>query len=131
MRATLYTDGGSRGNPGPAAYAYVLEAEDGESALRFVAQHQGRIDLVVSDVVMPRLGGRQLVDRLHAFRPGLKALYLSGYMDDTVLRHGVVDHHVAFLAKPFTPSALAAKVREVLDQRDPELGGTMTFNAPG
>ena len=95
----------------------VLEAADGREAVRLAEQHHGRIDLVVSDVVMPYLGGRQLVERLAAVRPGLKVLFLSGYTDDAVVRHGVREAEYAFLQKPFSPTALAQKVRDVLDQR--------------
>ncbi len=94
----------------------VLAAPDGEEALRLCREHGGPIDLVVSDVVMPRLGGRQLADGLAALRPGVKILFLSGYTDDAVVRHGVLEAETAFLQKPFTPAGLAHKVREVLDQ---------------
>ncbi len=95
----------------------VLEAADGREAVRVAEQHAGRIDLVASDVVMPYLGGRQLVERVAATRPGIKVLFLSGYTDDAVVRHGVLEAEYAFLQKPFTPTALAQKVREVLDAR--------------
>jgi two-component system cell cycle sensor histidine kinase/response regulator CckA len=93
----------------------VLEARHGVEALRLAEQHTGPIHLLLSDVVMPELGGRELADRLAALRPGLKILYLSGYTDDAVLRHGVQEAEAALLQKPFTPDALALKVREVLD----------------
>jgi two-component system cell cycle sensor histidine kinase/response regulator CckA len=93
----------------------VLEADDGQRAVQLVEDHRGPIDLVVSDVVMPYLGGRQLVERLSALRPGLKVLFMSGYTDDAVVRHGVLTTDYAFLQKPFTPPILAQKVREVLD----------------
>jgi two-component system, cell cycle sensor histidine kinase and response regulator CckA len=94
----------------------VMEAEDAASAVKAAAGHAGRIDLLVTDVVMPGLGGRELSERLLEARPGLKVLYLSGYTDDAVVRHGVLHESVNFLQKPFTPAALAHKVREVLDQ---------------
>jgi two-component system, cell cycle sensor histidine kinase and response regulator CckA len=93
----------------------VLEADDGQRAVQLVKDHRGPIDLVLSDVVMPYLGGRQLVERLSALRPSLKVLFMSGYTDDAVVRHGVLATDYAFLQKPFTPTALAQKVREVLD----------------
>jgi CheY-like chemotaxis protein len=93
----------------------LLEARDGLEAIRVAQNHDGPIHLVVSDVVMPHLGGRQLAERLAGVHPGLKMLFLSGYTDDTVIRHGILEAEVAFLQKPFTPTALAQKVRAVLD----------------
>jgi two-component system, cell cycle sensor histidine kinase and response regulator CckA len=93
----------------------VLEAKDGRDAVRVADGHPGKIDLLVSDVVMPHLGGRQLAERLAAGRSGLKVLFVSGYTDDAVVRHGV-GSEFAFLPKPFTPAGLARKVREVLDR---------------
>jgi two-component system cell cycle sensor histidine kinase/response regulator CckA len=92
-----------------------LEANDGREAIRVAQNHDGPIHLVMSDVVMPYLGGRQLADQLEGVRPGLKILFVSGYTDDAVVRNGVLEADVAFLQKPFTPTALAQKVRAVLD----------------
>jgi two-component system, cell cycle sensor histidine kinase and response regulator CckA len=86
-----------------------------------VDSHGGPIHLLVSDVVMPHLGGRPLAERLLALKPQLKVLFLSGYTNDAIVRHGVLDSDFAFLQKPFTTSALAQKVRDVLDQ--PGQGG--------
>ena len=96
----------------------VLEARDGEDALRVAEQHPGPIHLLMTDVVMPRMGGRRLAERMTQKQPGLNVLFLSGYTDDAVVRHGVREAEVAFLQKPFTPCALALKVRDVLDRAD-------------
>lgn len=95
----------------------VLDARDGADALRVAAEYRGKIDLLVSDVVMPGLSGRALAARLAETRPGLKVVFLSGYTDDAVVHHGIRETEVAFVQKPFTGAALAQKVREVLDKR--------------
>jgi PAS domain S-box-containing protein len=95
----------------------ILEARDGNEALLLANQHQGPIDLLLTDVVMPRIGGRELATRLAVMFPGLKVLFLSGYTDDAIVRHGILEAEVSFLQKPFTPSSLAAKIREVLGER--------------
>jgi PAS domain S-box-containing protein len=93
----------------------VLQAGSGGEALRIAEGHQGTIHLVVSDVVMPGMGGGELVARLQRSRPRLRALFISGYTDDAVLRQGILRDEVAFLQKPFTLPALTARVRDVLD----------------
>ena len=93
----------------------VLEAGDGAEALRLGAQYPGRIDLMVTDVVMPQMGGRHVVEQLRSLRPETRILYMSGYTDDTVRRHGVARADAAFLPKPFTADALTQKVKEVLE----------------
>ncbi len=94
----------------------VLEAVDGQDGIEVAQSYQGPIHLVVTDVVMPRLGGRGLADFIARARPDCKILFLSGYTDDTVIRHGILESAFAFLQKPFTTAGLALKVREVLDQ---------------
>jgi CheY-like chemotaxis protein len=99
-------------------YGYtVLDAADGAEALRVAERHTGPIHLLLTDLIMPGLGGTRLAEALTASRPGLKVLYLSGYTADALARRGaLVGAEIHFLQKPFTPSALARKVREVLDQ---------------
>lgn len=93
----------------------VLEASNGDDALKICAGHKGKIDLLVTDVMMPRMSGRELADRLTALRPDLRILYVSGYTDDAMLSSGSFPSGTAFLQKPFTLGSLLGKVREVLD----------------
>ncbi|MBN2321605.1 MAG: PAS domain S-box protein [Acidobacteria bacterium] len=93
----------------------VLEAREGTEALRLAKEYSDDIHMVITDVVMPGLGGAKLVAGLEAERPGIKALYISGYTDNAIVHHGILDSNVAFLQKPFTVEGLARKVREVLD----------------
>jgi two-component system cell cycle sensor histidine kinase/response regulator CckA len=94
----------------------ILEAKNGEEAVRISERHTEPIHLLITDVVMPVMGGRQVAERMAACKQGIKVLYLSGYTDDAVLRHGILQADVAFLQKPFTPMSLANKVRAVLDK---------------
>jgi two-component system, cell cycle sensor histidine kinase and response regulator CckA len=93
----------------------VLEAPDGEAAITLVEQYAEVIHLLLTDVVMPDVSGRELATRLQALRPHLKVLYMSGYTDDAIVRHGILEEGIAYLQKPFTPDTLARKVRAVLD----------------
>ncbi len=93
----------------------VLSAVDGEEALQVAKTHDGPIHLLVTDVVMPRMSGRELADLLEPSRPEMRVLYVSGYTDDAIVRHGVLAEGIQFLSKPFGMDALAHKVRAVLD----------------
>ena len=93
----------------------VLDAADGPTALELSARHADGIDILVTDVVMPGMSGRELAERLAPARPSMKVLYTSGYTDDAMVRQGVLSAGVAFLQKPFVPDTLARKVRDVLD----------------
>ena len=97
-------------------YGYaVLEAPNGDTALRLAAKHHGPIHLLLTDVVMPGLSGRQLAGQLAQLRPGLKVLYASGYADHAIVHHGILESGIAYLQKPFTPETLGRRVRQVLD----------------
>jgi len=93
----------------------VLEARQALQAEDLANQHQGKIDLLLTDVVMPGIGGRELSLRLAKNRPEMRILYMSGYTDEIVLKQGVMDGSMNFLHKPFTPSKLSRAVRQVLD----------------
>jgi DNA-binding response OmpR family regulator len=95
----------------------VLEAENGEGGLRIAETCKEPIDILITDVVMPGIGGRELAKKLLALRPGISVLYLSGYTEDAVITHGALAPGTAFLQKPFTLQSLAEKVREVLRSR--------------
>src|SRR3989449_2775141 len=99
-----------------ASHGYtVLAAPSGADARELAASHAGPIHLLVTDVVLPGMSGRELAARFQSVRPALKVLYTSGYTDEAVVHHGVLDPGIAFLQKPFTSGALARKVRETLD----------------
>ncbi|MBC7251681.1 MAG: response regulator [Anaerolineae bacterium] len=94
----------------------VLVARDGEEAMRVCAEHKGPIHLLVTDVVMPGgMSGRDLAERLASRQPQMKVLYMSGYTDEAIVRHGILEPDVIFLQKPFTPAELTHKVREALE----------------
>ena len=93
----------------------VIEASSGRDALELAGSHDRRVDLLLTDVVMPEMSGRVLAEKFAAYQPNAKVLYMSGYTDDAVIRHGVLRAKTPFLQKPFTPIALAIRVREVLD----------------
>ena len=94
----------------------VLEARHGQDALKVCEKHEGPIHLLLTDVIMPGgLTGRDLAERLLSLHPEIKILYMSGYTDDAIVHHGILDPDIAFLQKPFTPTVLSRKVREILD----------------
>jgi signal transduction histidine kinase/ActR/RegA family two-component response regulator len=99
----------------------VLDARNGREGLALCETHHGPIDLLVTDVMMPELGGRELAEGAIKLRPGLKVMFMSGHTEDTVLKEGV-QKGTAFLQKPFTPARLAQKVRETLDSADKSAG---------
>src|SRR5881628_807776 len=94
----------------------VLEAPSAEAALDIATRYSGTIHLLLTDVVMPGLNGRELASRLADLRPDARVIFMSGYTDDAVTRHGVLEPGSAYVQKPFTPDAIARRVREVLDQ---------------
>jgi PAS domain S-box-containing protein len=94
----------------------VLTAASGAEALEKARGHEGAIDLLITDVVMPQMSGVRLVEQMAEVRPGLGVLYMSGYTDEAIGQHGALDHGAALLPKPFTPAGLGFRVREVLDK---------------
>jgi two-component system cell cycle sensor histidine kinase/response regulator CckA len=95
----------------------VMAAQHGREAMEMAAKEEGWIDLVLTDVVMPGMNGRGLVERLTGIRPRIKSLYMSGYTDDDIIRRGFIEPSKSFLQKPFTSDALLQTVRKVLDER--------------
>jgi two-component system cell cycle sensor histidine kinase/response regulator CckA len=93
----------------------VLEASDGAEALRRLHDHPGRIDLLLTDVVMPSMSGYELVERARPLRPEMRILYVSGYSEEAIIRQGQLTENIELLAKPFTPGVLTAKIRQLLD----------------
>jgi two-component system cell cycle sensor histidine kinase/response regulator CckA len=98
-------------------YGYqVITAPNGQAGLQICKEFEGQIDLMITDVVMPQMSGRELAENVSAIRPDTRVLYMSGFTDDAVVRHGVLDDGVWFIQKPFSAESLALKAREVLDQ---------------
>jgi PAS domain S-box-containing protein len=95
----------------------VLDAKGGDEAIRLCQAHAGPIDLLLTDVVMPEISGKEVADRLLELRPSIRVLYMSGYTDEAIVQHGVLDANVKFIQKPFTWVGLTRKVREVLNRK--------------
>jgi CheY-like chemotaxis protein len=96
---------------------HLLEASNGSEALRITEKRAGEeIHLILTDVVMPGMIGRELAERLHSLFPKMKVLYMSGYTNNAIVHHGILEEGMNYIQKPFTLEALARKVREVLDQ---------------
>jgi two-component system cell cycle sensor histidine kinase/response regulator CckA len=93
----------------------VLEAPGGEEAVEIASHHRGCISLLLTDVIMPKMSGRELADKMERLVPGIRTLFVSGYTDDAIVHQGVLEEHMQFLQKPFTRDALIRKVRDVLD----------------
>jgi len=93
----------------------VLEANGGEAAIHLGQEHKARIDLLITDVVMPKLSGKEVAEQLRAIHPETRVLFMSGYTDEAIVHHGIVDSDIAFIQKPFSERALAQKIRDVLD----------------
>jgi len=97
-------------------YGYhVLEAPQGDSALVICNNYKGKISLIITDVVMPKMSGKELVDRLQPDHPGMKVLYMSGYTDNAIVHKGLLEPDTQFIQKPFTPLSLLRKIRQVLE----------------
>jgi CheY-like chemotaxis protein len=97
----------------------VLEARDGREGLSVLQSHQGHVDILISNVLMPGMSGGVLAERAVMLRPTLKVLFVSGHTEDVIVKEGVTKG-MAFLQKPYTPAELARKVREMLDSREGE-----------
>lgn len=95
----------------------VLEAASAQDAMQLLEEHRDKVALIITDVVMPGTDGRELSIMARRLCPTLPVLFTSGFTDDTVIRHGIQHDQVPFIEKPYSPNALAKKVRQVLDER--------------
>ena len=106
----------------------VLEARDGEDAISVAREYNGNIDMMITDVIMPHMNGAKLAERLLLERPEMRVLFVSGYAETTVLRHGAIDVTTRFLQKPFSLKMLAKKIRQVLET--PTRASAASLSAP-
>ena len=95
----------------------MLIAEHGDKALRLLRNHKGKVDLLLTDVVMPDMNGKELLTKVEEICPHIRVLYMSGYTDDIIAQRGVLDESARFIEKPFTVQGLATKVREALTSK--------------
>jgi CheY-like chemotaxis protein len=95
----------------------VLQAVDGPQALELAERHNGRIDVLLTDVVLPGMNGRELAERFKTARPTIKLIYTSGYAQDIIADHGVLHSGVAYMHKPYTAAEIANKVREAIENQ--------------
>ena len=93
----------------------VVHAENGKEALELAAKHERKIDLLITDVIMPEMNGEELARKISQINPEIKILFTSGYTEDVIAPHGVLDRGIHFIGKPYKPNQLASKIREVLD----------------
>ncbi len=93
----------------------VLDAENGEEALKIGKEYEGPIHLLLTDVEMPKMGGREAAERLQPLYPEMKVIYMSGYTHNAIVHHGILEPGLNFIEKPFTPESLERKLREALD----------------
>ena len=96
----------------------MIEARDGIEALEIIEKEDGKIDILITDVIMPRMGGRELAERLREAKSELPILFASGYTDQAVVRHGQLESNVNFIQKPFSIDDVARKVRDLLDAEE-------------
>ncbi|MBI5345317.1 MAG: response regulator, partial [Deltaproteobacteria bacterium] len=97
----------------------VIEAVDGEDAIRRFIENRGEVSLIILDVIMPRKNGREAYEEILKTAPLVKALFLSGYTEDTILKKGILEKGFNFLSKPVSPTSLLKKIREIIDGTDP------------
>lgn len=96
----------------------ILTAKTPEEALEIAEKHAGSIQLLLTDMVMPRMDGKTLFTQIEKINPGIKALFMSGYTSNVIAHHNVIEEGVRFIAKPFNEDSLAQKVREILDSKE-------------